>query len=367
MNTPNYFYPDLDKRCSIDAARAEKKERKMVEVNIKLYDITKCGYYKPRVLSPFFGSTKETLEQIEKWIQEKPLRDRSTFDPQPDSSILKGYFLEILKSTTGDYYLSVWNSVPMTDQNTFAAISEQSLMGQAQSNMMFRNFGKGYIPGFATYFWISPLENRLSTVRFERSYNGHQSFKYLFHGFLKNNPNYANQVREVNKRELIIQGYSANDENDTICFPYFQTSGIKKSGPINYIKNNISHVTKVHGQSIIVPGSKKSLTIYNRFLDLIGSSKSESNSLDYKVFYEFPCSLNSSDFNSIYKKWQEEQTDLFDVGFVIGKETYWLSKEIQKTEIKLNIPRLNDELYDLKYIMDEIEKNKGRILDECAK
>lgn len=67
------------------------------------------------------------------------------------------------------------------------------------------------------------------------------------------------------------------------------------------------------------------------------------------------------------KKWQEEQTDLFDVGFVIGKKTYWLSKEIQKTEIKLNIPRLNDELYDLKYIMDEIEKNKGRILDECAK
>jgi hypothetical protein len=102
-------------------------------------------------------------------------------------------------------------------------------------------------------------------------------------------------------------------------------------------------------------------------MDLLGSKKSESETLDYKVFYELPCTLDVSDFSSIYTKWQDEESDLFDVGFVIGKETYWLSKEIQKTEINLNVSRLNDELYDLSSIMNEIEKNKRRILDDCAK
>lgn len=341
----------------------------MVEVNIKLYDIKKCGYYKPRVLTPVFGSTLETVQQIVEWIKDKPIRENSTFDPPADSSLLKSYFLDLKTSKTGDYYFSVWNSVPLTEQNSFAAISENSLIGKADSSMKFRNFGKGYIPGFATYFWVSPLSNRLATVRFERSYNGHQSFKYLINGFLQNNPNYVDKVKEVEKREIIIHGYSIGyKDKDGLCFPYFQTSGIKKKGPITFIRNNINKVNKIHGHTIIIPGSTESLSVYNSFLKFIGSTKEEAeSSTDYKVLYEFPCSLNTHDFNEIYAKWQDEDSDLFDVGFVIGKETYWLSKEIQKTEIYLNIPRLNDELYDITSIMEQIEARKKEILDACAK
>jgi len=339
----------------------------MVEVNIKLYEILKCGYYKNRSKDPSFGSTKLTIEQVVDWVKDKPIRANSTYDPPLDSSLLKAHFLNILKSKTGDYYFSIWNAVPATEQNAVAAISGSSVLGLA--NMEFSDFKKDYIPGFATYFWLSPIENRLATVRFRRSYNGHQSFKALMQGFLSNNPTYALLKKDLANESVTISGYDIEEKSDPrfLYFPKFRTSSMTKHGPISYIKKNISRVTKILGRTRLVPGIKKALIKYNFLFGLFGIRTLKENlNSDFEVKYEIPCSLSLMEFNEIYETWKSDDAQI-DVGFRIGGELIWLSHEIQKTEIELEIPMENKELYSLNAIMEQIERNKERILYECSK
>ena len=336
----------------------------MEEVNIKLYDITKCGYFKNRSKELEFCDLPTMLSQVVNWHSGKPLRLTSTFDPPVDTSILKAYFVDIKKADSGNYFFTIWNEVPSGDKNAIAALDGTSNISSL--NIQFRDFGRNYIPGFATYFWILPSDSILATIRFNRSYNGHQNFKFLMKGFLQNNPNYTQTEKRRDEGAIIITGYKTEDGG--IAFPSFETYSRKKSGPISYIRSHIGNVSTMLGRSLLVEGNPEGLSTYNRFLKLMGvTTEKQLADEKVKIEYKIPCSLSEHDFNEIYSKWTESDSELNDVGFKIGNDIVWLSHEIQKTSINMNVTKINDEVYDLESIRSVIESQRESILNECSR
>lgn len=336
----------------------------MEEINFKLYDIKKCGYYKNRSKKVEYGMLPETLDQMHEWCIDKPLRLRTTFEPPQDSDILKAYIVDMKKAVSGNVYFTIWNQVPSSDKNVVAALDGKSSIDKLK--IRFRDFGNDYIPGFATYFWVILKDNILSTIRFNKSYNGHPKFKYLIRGFLENNPNYTHMKKDIDTGTIIITGYDTKDKK--LAFPKFETYSRKKSGPIKYLKKNINLVKAIHGRPILYDGDSEDLSVYNKLLGLLGVSiEKQLYEANTKIEYKIPCSLTSSDFNEIYKEWKEVNGENSDVGFSIGKEIIWLSHEIQKTSKNFEVRKLNNEVFDLDNIMNIIEDNKEVILNECSK
>jgi hypothetical protein len=331
-----------------------------VEVNIKLYDIERCGYYQNRKKEPTLSSALDTFTQLFTWGSDVTIQDSSTFEPDEDSSILKQYLLDMKRADSGDFYITMWNQVPATADNAVAAVSATST--QAQPEFEFQDFRDGYIPGFATYYWISPVENRMATVRFERSFNGHKGFCQYMNGFLRSFTNHVVGLEDIEKNIVTVTGFGETEQN---LISRFKTKSLVNTGPIEYIRTNIDRVSRIKSKSLIVPRVEEKESLYRRLLNAVACGSDKTVSEEFIIKYEMPVSLTLADFESMYAHWDSEEDNKEDVGFHIGKDDYWFGHEIQKTNINLNIHKDNREIYRLEDIMNQIEGNKEMILRDC--
>ncbi len=335
----------------------------MVEVNIKFYNIERCGYYKPRNIEPVLSNTENVFSQLNLWAQQVNIQDSSTFDPPDNSTINKSYLLKMIQSDSGDYYITMWNAVPTTDANAVAAVSANSTHEQLE--FQFQEFTEGYIPGFATYFWISPRNNRLATIRFNRSNNGQQTFVHFMQGFIKRFTSYVVQVEDNSRNIVTVSGYEEIGEEKQKLVARFKTKGLTKRGPIEFIRENLAKVWKVKGRTLIIPGSEERTSLLKQLINILaGENRNEINE-QITMKFEFPRTPSREEFEAMYENWTENREGNEDVGFSIGNNDYWFGHEIQKTDIKLDVGMDNAEVYSLENIMTQVERNKEKIVRNC--
>lgn len=329
----------------------------MVEVDIKLYSIQRCGYYKNRNREVFKSSIIDLFDEVHEWGENTPFIDSYTVTPEEKN---KTFLVKSFKSKSNDFYFMMWNSYDTNNKNAIYALPSNA----DYTNLAIENkkFKPGSIPGFPTYFWVSTSLETIATVRFNKSTNGHQKMTEFIKGFLSKNSKHLVRTKIGNNVEI-----SMPIIDEEVLIPRFETRGIRNSVNYEKIKNNLNKVTKIKGKTHIIPDLITDNGYFDNLIEKIGGSTNGQSILQPFTFhYEFPAKITSNTLENIYDFWKDSDHSSEDIAFEIDGDLQWFGHSISKTIIDLNIKTLkNTEIFDLYDIMDKIELNKDEIVKRC--
>ncbi|MEX0597391.1 MAG: hypothetical protein WD512_12930 [Candidatus Paceibacterota bacterium] len=327
-------------------------------VKLNLYEIVKCGYYEDQSLTSSFCSLPEMLNDLQQWIQDKELQETKTYGLEDYQNHLPTYCLDLVRDNqTGDYLLTTWNETP-TDQGNYASINLRSSVGQYELDI--QKIPKGYVPGYATYFWFIPDLSRFCTIRFSQPLNGHPNLKLYLKNYLKNYSGWVFDDGGIDEREII--GYGTNEGNiDLKLNPIFDSRPAVKTGDREFLRRNAQFIRKVMRKNRVNYVNRENLNFVGNLFRRIGINNDVLPEVDFHdVKFEIDREFTEVEIVEIFDYWlqniQEDNGHFDDIGFKFtgNSDDYWLSRIIQKMEFEIDVIRRQEEVVEADSLLTEL-------------
>lgn len=232
-----------------------------MEAKFTFYNIEKCGYYTFGAVLPVLGGIGDTFEKLAQWASDgRQLENTTTYQHDADNDIMRTFYVDSIKcQTTGDILLTLWNEVE-NDNGKIYGMSPSQMPGDTQ--ILETGFSGRAIPGFPSYFWISPEHSVFASIKFDHSVHGKQSLDRYINGFLSNK-----SVYRVFDEDNYVIGFSENGQAAEGCekiHPRF-SSKIKKNNMLEAeLLANISKIRKLVKKESLLYGTEDDRVLIER-------------------------------------------------------------------------------------------------------
>ncbi|EHK8977857.1 hypothetical protein KCU42_004036 [Vibrio vulnificus] len=149
------------------------------EIELTCYRLDKLGIYSNEH-DPYL-TPQNLMKELKAWAfdSRKPLVETKTFDP--NSQTLEAYCLDFFESK-GDYILGLWNRVHASKKGV-GSVKKNTTPELAKVN--HTKIDSDSIPGFPTYFFISPKNNLIASIKLDLKQSGILAFRSYIRGYLK--------------------------------------------------------------------------------------------------------------------------------------------------------------------------------------
>jgi len=306
------------------------------------YDINAFGYFKHGEDLPVFGDAASGLEQLRQWATSTGivLRDTCTYEPDGQTDSLRTYCFDMVRSHQhGDFLLTTWNEIPTIEGKT-PTVNGAEPVGFA--HVQLSDLPVGGIPGYPTYFWFLPGDNRFATVTFDAIMNGQQNLVHYLAGFLRNYSTHA--CRNTNSAgDIQVIGYrqSASDSPEHL-YPRFQSSLCHNRTVLAYIRRNRQSITKYIRKLKVEPHITRNVGFLRHIFEhATGLDQNQRQPEPLKLRYEVDMTPSEADLNAMIEEWQRSPTTRWDdVGFKISgddRNVRWLSHSLARADFDLDI------------------------------
>ncbi|MDD3051149.1 MAG: hypothetical protein PHR06_08365 [Candidatus Cloacimonetes bacterium] len=337
------------------------------KAKLRYFKIKKCGFYHYGDDKSLSGKTYVIFDDLIEWAKRnnKTIAETCTYGtPQENSSIMRTFCADIVKSEYGDIFLTTWNETPTTD-NSVSAINSTKPIDQA--DVKDTKFDEGYVPGYGTYFWIIPSKNIYLTVRFNHILNGNKQFCHYLQSFLQFHSKFLKdqKINDFRIKTPDTENLEHFKQNELI-YPFFESHLLSLGGQLDLLKTRFSEIRKLITKMKLDITIEKDLSVIQTFLSLLGIHKVNKISnriLNFK--YESNYNPNENNIDDLLNLWQnKDESQISDIGFnLIGdSETYWLSKSIVKDEFDIEVIHRSTELIDITTLKNALTAKRDIVL-----
>lgn len=300
-----------------------------IQARITLYNIFEAGLYERGEKDPTFGDLSIFLKDLKSWVAGKTLNKTCTYACL-DECELKTFCYDIQEGIKGHYLLITWNKVS-SFTNSVASVSGTSKVGEA--DIKTSNHGLDDIPGFPTYFWIMPDQNKFAAITFDYTQNGRQDLNRYLREFFGKLSGYV--VSETDKEgKKIIKHFK--DPKETKQYPMlygkFNAKLVVNPGKVQYLLNNWKDIRKVYRHNEMLISEVIKLPKVATLGKLIGLNYDSKKNSAIKFKLEADMQFNSKEeLQSVIDEWNEIQnpTKWENLGFgMVGnnQKPIWLSE-----------------------------------------
>ncbi len=336
----------------------------VLECDMHVYDIKKCGLYIGRPDAPEHLGTKDLLKALKFWAidSNKPLVETSTYSA--DGNYLEAYCLG-LSEFKGNYLLALWNKIP-SSKSGVGMVNGSSSPKNAKVTQSKK--GAADIPGYPTYFWILPGSNKLVALKLTNESFGVTQARAYLTGYLQFFSPHA--LRKGGK----IKGYTDKPID-------------KKSDEEQIVNNNLAArftlaVTKIPGKYEEIIKNNQQVTKLVKEIDVyddqndINARVSEQvrgwfNNLKpadkKKMRVHMPISVTKADIRDLIRKYEDsDQSNEHDIGFVFkGKSSHieWLRGANHREKAKIKVEYLGENQPNLDKLVKELHKHTNLVIN----
>lgn len=340
------------------------------DVGVWLYDLSKCAYFPWKGGAALFGGPATTFDCLQAWAHGKPLGQTTTFQVKQESSLTEVFLLGMHKATNGDFLVAVWNRLPGS-QSHVASVGVSDLVGAASAEQ--NAVDPNRIPGYATYFWVMPAENRIATVRLKHLSNGLANFRHYMTNFLTYvNP--CHVVLEVPGADgtIRVKGYRStvmDDLEDGGVRATFNVKSLASGSDLAKLRQDVSKIEKVCFKTSLSTIEARDFRFWEVFQD-VGRifRKPGPVTEEVPIKVEMKVDFDIDAFNKTVESWEDDLNDsesrANDIGFKMrghGKYT-WLSKSQARKSFSLNVEWVDGELVNLESLMQQLQQKRSEVL-----
>jgi hypothetical protein len=334
------------------------------EVTLTYYHIKSMGLYAQATNNGKIGKQHLTAKDLMKELMEwghGPIRqfiETATFTANNQS--LESYCLDFYEDS-GEFIVALWNRVPLS-KNGFASVSAKSSSLDAVVN--HTKVGKDDIPGFPTFFFISPSKKCIATIKLDNHVMGISQFKSYIRGYLRH---YSSHMVERTEGKDTIHGLCADPKPvdgvdnrfpDKGIYPSFNISPLTDVISEEYLLNNAHNITKVikdvSTENLLVDNNETSVEKFLRFMKGIPITKKKTTRLS------IPANLTRTHVKKLtYDYFINNCSSEYNVGFVFkseGQKIHWLSGSTVTNTTRGHLQMLSAERPELKSLMNVIKK-----------
>lgn len=329
-----------------------------MKAKIQFFDIRFCGYYIANSDEHVFGSTDEIFDDIIEYIQDKNLSQTQTYGVCENHPLRT--FCYSLEKRNSEFLLITWNEVENKDGKV-ASINTNGFPKNAEINTL--ECGEYYVPGYPTFFWILPAENKIATVAFDTLRNGRENLELYVQNFLKR----CSRFCALADDGACVVGYGVENSIDLRkVLPRFKTNPVKKASEIELIKNNCSNIVRLIRKDTI----SCNRNVNREWWEWIfcGARRQKTICEETRVRLELNYTPTIEEIEEIEREWSEEVKhgkDRFsDMGFELkGGKILWLSHSLPKIELDLGISYIGEDemLVSGEKLLCELQRNSERI------
>ena len=158
--------------------------------HINCFEISHCGLYDYKIDSDLKASScTEVFETIFSWLENRNFGDTIPWDPERPTKLGNCYKKSHYKDDeTGDYFLVLWKQFNSDKNGQLYGVTEVS--GTDQSiNLKKENKGEKIIWGKPCYYWISPSNNKVFSIKFDDSFCDKDLFCHWVKSVIENKAN----------------------------------------------------------------------------------------------------------------------------------------------------------------------------------
>lgn len=303
---------------------------------------------------------KGLMKELKEWAH-GPIRkfiETATFSSNSQS--LESYCLDFYEEG-GEYIVALWNRVP-NSKNGFASVSAKS--SALETVVQHTKIGEDDIPGFPTFFFVSPKNKCIATIKLDNHVMGITQFKNYIKGYLRC---FSSHMVDRYEGEQRIQGNCAVPkplEGEDNRFP---DKGIYHSfimPPLTdviseeYLLNNSHNITKIvkdiTTENLLVDTNESSVERFLRFMKGIPISKKKTTRISV------PATLTRTHVKTLIREYHTNDcSNEFNVGFVFkgdSQKIHWLSGTPITNTIQGNLKMLSADRPELKSLMAVIKQ-----------
>ncbi|OOF00360.1 hypothetical protein [Salinivibrio sp. IB643] len=274
---------------------------------------------------------------------------------------MRTFYVDSIKcQTTGDILLTLWNEVE-NDNGKIYGMSPSQMPGDTQ--ILETGFSGRAIPGFPSYFWISPEHSVFASIKFDHSVHGKQSLDRYINGFLSNK-----SVYRVFDEDNCVIGFSENGQAVEGCekiHPRF-SSKIKKNNMLEAeLLANISKIRKFVKKESLLYGTEDDRVLIERvFSNLLNNAPVFVQSKD--IIHEIAFEPSESQLRRIIANFYEnEDENLKNVGFVYNTGKRVMLKGINVSfKYNLDVVRFDAHVINVENMLAAIQSSRAELLSE---
>ncbi|EGQ9805610.1 hypothetical protein BBM34_20640 [Vibrio parahaemolyticus] len=329
------------------------------EIELTCYRLDKLGIYSDEH-EPYL-SPKDLMKELKAWAfdSRKPLVETQTFDA--NSQTLEAYCLDFYEKD-GDYILGLWNKVHASNKGV-GTVRKNAIPETAKVN--HTRIDEDSIPGFPTYFYISPKHNLIAPIKIDLRQSGILAFRYYMRGYLRN---YCSHLVDRMDGDVRIRGLCTTSSiglDVDLRFP------VKSAHPLvsftldmesvekQYFIENAHSITKVvkdlSSEQVIKDDEHTSIERFVRAFKGLPMTKRRSSRVT------MPVDLTQDHVKKLFEAYESSGgSDEYNVGFRLRGEskTHWMSGAARVITLEGQIRFHEVDQPDLESLMQLI-KNSG--------
>lgn len=334
----------------------------MEKARFRIHDVLKCGYYHRGDQNPVFGSLDQLLPNLHNWINQptRTLKQTCTYKAANPDGPLRTFCLGVHNCGGDDYLVITWNETPSQE----GVVSSIDVTKQIANTVIEdAKIPDGYVPGYATYFFIKPSSKKYATIQFKNQLTGNQNLILYLDAFLRFHSRFCSQNQNGDIWD--IDGYHNGDRVLLEVLPRFDSSLFKRGGKLDFIINNSSSISKVISKTEINIDNVEKLAFFQKFLISVGVSETHTS---YKSKYLFRSEVDyrptKDDLEKMIMNWRERNASKDeDLGVKLtgNQEIYWLSHTIESFERELDVKRDNTQIINTISLVNWLKSNKATL------
>lgn len=338
----------------------------MTEFHLDIYRVEECGFYLRDTDYPLFGGLDETIFDLQRFLQGKKITNTKTFEKGNFINQLPTYCYQ-LENKKFDALIITWNEIH-SESGQVSSLNGDKKIGE-HIEIEQSKITDGYIPGYATYFWIIKNKNLIISVRPKgMAYNGNPGFLAYMKSFLRYYSSHSIVEFPENNKPIVI-GYEekTNDMESKPVIPKFKTRLKTKPTESEFILNNVNDITKIIKKDQLFLNDTPDQNFFSSILTRLFVSNSENrvvNSTNLRIELEYQPSL--IDLKEIITNFGSSGDKENDIGFKIKgyDNPIWLSSTYEKHEVNLDILKIPGGVFDGEILLTKLIQYKSNILDQ---
>ena len=338
----------------------------MEKARITLYDVKKCGYYSRGAITPTFGNLNDTLEQLKKWSSDLNLSLTKISEPSDNS--LPIYVLDLLKHKS-DWLLALWNEVPSSNGNV-SSITKNSVVGHPEIHK--NKIKDNSIPGYPTYFWISPEKNSIAIIKIHKKPSGRAGLNDYISQFLSTKTRYVieeNESGEERTNNSIIIGYTdKGDRIPTNSRPRFEIKQVKSNENRELIISDPSTIKKIIKTTRVSVEDSVKTSIFQRVVGFLQNGKCEKEIrefMDRSIRIEIQYTPSEDELRLMINSNDQDPGRWNDLGFEVeGRDgIIWMNKSNVKTDFEMESVDEESGIANTNELLEELSSMRSKIFE----
>lgn len=325
----------------------------MEDVVVTEYDLVSCCYVPSN--GPEFGNAVDTFADLTRWLRGlATIGETCTYDALQDLSFLRTFLLDV-REVEGGYLFVTWNEESGAE-GAIRTIGARAAIGHAVAEEL--PVDEFQVPGYPSYFYVLPGQNKIANLRFEQARNGNTQFKHYLTSFMSKLSNVV-----AFDADGIIEGY--RDEATQTLYPNcevsFRTRVRRRNADLDAIRARHADVRRVIRRTYISPVVEQEKTVLNMLREKIGMAPNNRLKADIPIEYKLDLRTTPQQLDAMLTAGMESDGEWSDIGFVFARETQntvWLSGAMRRDRLRAHVTRTIDGMIDVVSLMEAITERR---------